>query len=119
VTVASELLGAEVEAPWRFFLTSKRAGLVATTVVGDVRCEVFAERAPMTLRTSLGRRYIHVGDVAWRATWGSREHYQVIAPLLVLAATDRLLGFAALCWRAGKGSGALGGRRRVHGVSRR
>lgn len=106
VAVASELLDRDVEAPWRFFLTSKRAGLVAISVVGDVRCELFAAGTPMTMRTSLGRAYVHVGSVAWRAPWGSRERYQAIAPLVGLAATDRLLGFAALCWRAGKGAPA-------------
>jgi hypothetical protein len=106
VTVASELLGEDAVAPWRLFLTSKRAGLVAITALGDVRCEPFPDGTPMTMRSSLGRTYVYVGGVTLRAPWGSGERYQAIAPLVGLAAPDRLLGFAALCWRAGKGAPA-------------
>jgi hypothetical protein len=108
VVLASEL-GGSVPAAWRFVLTSQRAGLVAISAVGDVRFDALPPGASMTVTSSfaaLGRAHVQAGALTWRTTWRNREDHELIAPLVALPAPERLLAFAALCWRAGKGSGA-------------
>lgn len=108
VVLASEL-GGSVPAAWRFVLTSQRAGLVAISAVGDVRFDALPPDTAMTVTSSLaalGRAHVQAGALTWRTTWRNREDHETLAPLVALPAPERLLAFAAVCWRAGKGSGA-------------
>jgi hypothetical protein len=108
VVLASEL-GGSMEATWRFVLTSERAGLVAISPVGDVRWDALLPGTPMTVTSSLaalGRAHVQAGALTWRTTWQSREAHEALAPLVPLPPAERLLAFAAVCWRAGKGAAA-------------
>jgi hypothetical protein len=108
VVLASEL-GGSMRAAWRFVLTSQRAGLVAISPVGDVRFDALPPGASMTVTSSLaalGRAHVQAGPLTWRTTWRNREDHETLAPLVALPAAERLLAFAAVCWRASKGTGA-------------
>jgi hypothetical protein len=103
--LASEL-GGSMPAAWRFVLTSQRAGLVAISAVGDVRFDALPPGASMTVTSALGRAHVQAGASTWRTTWRNREDHELLAPLVPLPGPERLLAFAGLCWRAGKGSSA-------------